>query len=226
MPPTQAELAHINEPNLSALSDQEKKIYVTLREEDQVVYLAWRPTQRNAYNNWMGVFGYVVPVDITAAVICDVNRFEPIQPSTADFLAIRKYAYAQEKTRPVNKQYYKDRGFKIWDAMREYAGWKSQLDMICQEDTAASKAPNQPATQMTHDEAIQLKNDVITQTKQHGYDGVQSWAESSNDTWIVRVTWGNERLTLKSRSQWDNTFEEIYELAQNNTRKRKQKGIQ
>jgi hypothetical protein len=215
VPPTQAELRHINEPNLSALNDQEKKTYATLRQEDQVVYLSWRPTQRNVYNNWLGVFGYAVPVDITVAVIRDVNRFEPIQPTTADFLDIRKRAYAQDKTKPVDKQYYKNRGFKIWDAMREYAGWKSQLDMICQEESAnSSKSTNQPSSQMDYSEACNVAQDAIAKGKQHGYV-IDAKTYSSGSGWLVNIVWDGQTMEpIESRKMWNEQFSENHQFEQ------------
>lgn len=140
----------VNEPDLSHLSEQEQAIYATLRQKDQPIYLAWPQTKRTVYNNWLGSFGYGMSVDITDGILSAVKRFEPIQPTIEDFKSIRKYAIAQEQDRPEDKRYYKKRGFKMWDATREYPNWKSQQEMNGQTDEGAPKN-NQ---QMTRDELI------------------------------------------------------------------------
>ena len=65
---------------------------------------------------------------------------------------------------------------------------------------------------MTHDEAIQLASDIVTQGKEHGYDiHTQAVSSKKTDAWIVKVLWGDEgKLTIRSRRHWQSEFAEIH----------------
>lgn len=74
--------------------------------------------------------------------------------------------------------------------------------------SGGSPVPEANTTQMTHDEAVQLAADVLAQSTKQGYE-VQAKAASLDSGWAVYVTWitGKQaKLTITSRSQWDEEF--------------------
>lgn len=115
--------------NLSSLSEQEQSLSRKLRSQDQPIYLAWRPTQRDVYVNWVYSYDKPMPLNITPRVIEDVDAWEDLQPTAEMFRSIRTFALKQEENLPADKKYYtSNRGFKFWDARTEYLNWQSCVE--------------------------------------------------------------------------------------------------
>jgi hypothetical protein len=220
-PPKQVELPQIDEPDLSHLSEVESNIYNNLlRKEDQPKYLAWPDDVRNVYNNLLGKYGYAVPVDITPKVDECMKRLRSVKPTIQTFKDIDKRVHQQDqyypngKKKPIEKQFYKGRGLKPWDYVREIASLQGQISI-----TQDGRAENKSSGPMSHDEAVQLAADVIEQTKKVGYSKIQATAYHQDGIWKVKVVWEDgSPIPIRSREQWEKTFKENYDDDQN-TRK-------
>jgi hypothetical protein len=214
-PPQQPELPRLEEPDLTPLSEQEVQIYNNLlRKEDQPKYLAWEADKRNVYNSLLGKYGYTVPINITPKVDECMGQLKDEKPTVATFKEIDKYAhkndqyYPNGKKKPVEKQFYKGRGLKPWDYVREYASWKSQISIVA--DGEGSSTGNLSSLALTHDDAQQLAIDAVEQGKHHGYD-IQANAYAKNGTWMVNIVWDGFPIPANTRAEWEATFNENLE---------------
>jgi hypothetical protein len=213
--PTQPELEHINEPDLSHLSELETTIYNDLlRNEDQPKYLAWPADMREVYNNLLGAMGYAVPISITPKVEESVKLLKKAHPTIQGFKDIAKRAHQQDqyypngKKKPAEKQFYKGRNLKPWDYVREIASLQNQISV-----TQDGQTTTTTSGALTHDDAVKLASDVLEQTRKVGYSKIQATAYAKDDVWQVKVIWedGNA-FSVSSRQQWEKSFKDNYEM--------------
>jgi hypothetical protein len=187
---------------LSSLSEKEQSLYRKLRTQDKEIFLAWSPSQRSPYVNYIYSCDKPMPINITPAVIDTVNAWEDMQTSPEEFRAMRTWALEQEKDAPKEQQRYSKIGFKIWHTREVYQAWASSVEAKDMQRGKSARR-NQNAGEINT-----ILDKIEAHTKHVGYgDTIKANLVMDGSEQMIKIHYdGKYAGTVQSLDDWKTIF--------------------